>query len=97
MQRGLLKKDLLPIKSYKLNIDVVVFFDLVKVGYGAIVLDWRGTTPLPTSVADTYVAQLEIVKALSILKGLQLCIYQGFDLLIIESDCLLVIEEISKQ
>lgn len=39
MQRGLLKWDLLPIKSYKLNIDVVVFFDLVKVGYGAIVLD----------------------------------------------------------
>lgn len=51
---------------------------------------------MAASIAEPHVAQLESIKALSILRGLQLCMHQGFSNLIIESDCLLVVEEILK-
>lgn len=86
-----------PTNFYKLNIDAALFFNLEKVDYGAIVLDYRGTTLLATSVAEFHVTQPEAIEALSIFRGLQLCMHQGLENLIIESDCLLVVEEILKQ
>lgn len=39
----------------------------------------------------------KIVKLLAILWGLQLCLHQSIANLIVESDCLLVVEEITQQ
>lgn len=40
------------------------------------------------------VANLESLEALTIFRGLQLCMHQGISNLIIETNCLLVVEEI---
>lgn len=70
--------------------------DLEKIEYGAIVRDCWGMTLLAASVAKLHVVQPKAIEALSILRGLHMCMHQGFDNLIIESDCLLAVEEIFK-
>lgn len=97
MKLDLLKWEPPPINFYKLNVDATLFFNLAKVGYGAIVRDWKGETLLAISMADSQTAQPKTVEALAILCGLQLFMHQGFDPLIIESNCFLVVEEISQQ
>lgn len=52
----------------------------------------RGQAIFATSKRE--VAQAESIESLSILRGLQLSTHQGFINIIIESDCLLVVNEI---
>lgn len=91
----LLKWEPPPINSYKLNVDATLFFNLAKVGYGAIVRDWKGETLLAITMADSQTAQPKTVEALAILCGLQLFMHQDFDPLTIESNYLLVVEDLT--
>lgn len=67
-----------------------------KVRNGVIARDSRENAIFAASLAERDIAQSESIKALSILKGLQLCTYQGFSNAILESDYLLVVDEILK-
>lgn len=68
-----------------------MFFNLYKIGVGVIVWDNKGKPIFAASLAEMHVCQSESIKALSILRGLQLCTHQGFTNLIIESDYILVV------
>lgn len=53
---------------------------------------------MATSITEPHIAQPKTVEALAILRGLQLCVHQGFNPITIESDCMLVVvEEIAQQ
>lgn len=97
MKHDLLDWEPPPLHSYKLNVDAAIFFDQAKVDLGAIVRDWIGKALLVASMAEEHVAQPKTIEALPILRWLQLSLHQGFDPLTIESDCLLVVEEVLKQ
>lgn len=60
----------------------------------SIVKDHKDETLMVASIPKSSVADLESLEALTILRGLQLCLYQGISNLIIETNCLLVVEEI---
>lgn len=97
VKKDLLKWEPSPLHSYEINVNAALFFDLEKVGYGVIVYDWRGEIMLVASITKTHIAQPEVMEALAILQGLQLRVNQGLDLIIIESDCMLVVEELTQQ
>lgn len=68
-----------------------------KVGIVFIVPDHRGRPTMATNIAEQNVTNPESIEVLAIFKSLQLCLHQGIPRLIIESDCLLLMEEIQSQ
>lgn len=52
---------------------------------------------MATSIVESNVTNLESIEALAILRGLQLCMHQWISNLIIKSDFLFLVEEISSQ
>lgn len=79
----------------KLNMDGAVFSELQIAGVGVIVRDHAGKAILEASIPEASVANAKTIEAIAILRGLQICMHQGISKLINESDCLVVIEEIS--
>lgn len=74
--------------------DGAIFFNFKKTEIGAIVRDHRGKALFATRVAENAVAQPELIEAIAVLRGLQLCLNQGFTQLLIENECLLLVMEI---
>lgn len=62
--------------------------------FSLILQKWGMADP---HIAHPHIAQPKTVEAIAILRGLQLCNNQGFDPHMIESDNLLVVEEITQQ
>lgn len=84
-----------PPNCLKLNVDRVVFsrFQIARVG--SIVWDHVGKVILAASILEANVANAKSIEAIVILRGLQICMHQGIFKLIIKSDCLVVVEELS--
>lgn len=74
--------------------DDALFFDTQKVGIGFIVWDQAGKVMLAASVAKKNVDNPAVIEALVALHSFQLCMHNGFTNIILESDCLLLVEEV---
>lgn len=60
-----------------------------------MVRDYSSKVIMLASVAESIVASPEAIEALAVLKSLQICTHLGIPNLIIESDCLLLVEELN--
>lgn len=76
------------IGCHKLNVNGALFFDLQKSSIGCVIRDHSGKLLLATSLAVRDAHDLGTIEALALLRSFQLCMYQGFQNLIIESDFL---------
>lgn len=74
-----------------------MFYDHQKVGDGVILRDSKGDLILAASILENEVHNLETVEALTILRGIQLCLHQGVHNLIIESDSQIYVNELLQQ
>lgn len=84
-----------PIEYLKLNVDRAMFVESQKASVGAIVQDHARKVILVSSFPKENVADAKSIEAIAIIRGLQICMHQCISKLIIESDCLGVVEEIS--
>lgn len=75
--------------------DGVVFLELQTVGVGAIVWDHAGKFILAASVSKANIANAKSIEAIAILRGLHICMHKGIFKLMIESDYLVVVKELS--
>lgn len=85
-----------PENAFKLNTDGALFFDLNKAGLGIILRDHNGDIVLAGSGSETSILEPEHVEAAALLRGLQLCLNLGISHLMVESDCLFLVDEINK-
>lgn len=76
----------------KLIVDGAMFFDLQKTGIGFIVLDHEAKALLAACILENNVANPKTIEALAILTTLHLCMHQRIANLIIESDCMLIVD-----
>lgn len=72
----------------------IVFWYSEGGGIGFIIRDRKGKVALVVSVEEKIVENFETIEALVVFWSIQLCIHHGFTNLVIESDCLLLVEEI---
>lgn len=90
-----------PFDYYELNADEVLFFDFKKSGIRCVVCDHRGKVLLAASLTEKNVPDPKTIEVLAssmaLLRSLQLCMHQGFQNLIIESDCSPLVEEVLSQ
>lgn len=85
-----------PIGEYKLNVDGALFFDHQMVSVGAILRNDNGDILLAASMRELTLMQSEHIECLAILKGLQICLQLGISTLIVEFDCLLLVQELQQ-
>ncbi|XP_040987646.1 uncharacterized protein LOC121235362 [Juglans microcarpa x Juglans regia] len=84
-----------PLRGYlKLNVDEAVFSDMRKTGIGLILRDSYGKMVMTTTISEIEVNEPATIELLAVLRGLQLCIPLGIPKLIIESDYLLMVQEL---
>lgn len=77
----------------KLIMDGAMLSNLHKIGVEAILRDEKLDIVMAASKVENEVANPKDIELLTIFKGLQLCADMGIQKLIIDSDCLLVIQE----
>lgn len=82
----------LPMGHFKQNVDGTLFFDKHTAGIGDILRDNMGNVIWAATIGENQINQLDIVECLG---SLQLCLHLGFPNLIIESNCQLVVNELS--
>lgn len=75
--------------------DGAIFFDHKKAGVGFILRDTKGNILFAASLVEHETLAQKLL-SLAILKRIQLYLNQGIQNLVVESDCLLVVEEINK-
>ncbi|XP_035544562.1 uncharacterized protein LOC118347968 [Juglans regia] len=80
---------------FKLNVDGTLFFDYNKTGIRAILYNACGDVIMALSKVEDEFLELENVKAMVVLRGLQFCLQIGIHNLLIESDCFHLVEEIN--
>ncbi|KAF5454652.1 hypothetical protein F2P56_024300, partial [Juglans regia] len=85
-----------PEDSFKLNIDGALFFDLNKASMDDVLRNHMGEVLMAVSRVETVFLELEQVEVGALLRGLQLCMSLGIPKLIIESDCLFLVEEVNR-
>ncbi|XP_042983206.1 uncharacterized protein LOC122312616 [Carya illinoinensis] len=81
----------------KLNIDGALFSDQCKAGVGAVLRDNEGDVIFAASKSEPDIAYSLEIEFLTILRGLQLCMSLGITKLRVESDSLLVVQELEKE
>lgn len=89
-----IKWDSPPLDQYKLQVDGALFFNLKKVGIGCVVHDSSGKVLLAACKVENNVIEPETIETLILLRNLQLYMHQGFQDLLVESDCSHLVEEI---
>lgn len=72
-----------------------IFFDLKKVGIWFIVRDYNGKPFMAVSITEREVPNPKYIEALVILRSLWLCLHQEIPNIIVESNCLLLVQDIS--
>ncbi|XP_042958008.1 uncharacterized protein LOC122293496 [Carya illinoinensis] len=82
--------------SLKLNVDGAIFSDQCRSGIGVVLRDDKGQVTFAASKLEDALADPMEIELIAILRGIQLCIPLGIAELQIESDALLVIEELKK-
>ncbi|XP_042944784.1 uncharacterized protein LOC122278665 [Carya illinoinensis] len=85
-----------PVGSLKLNVDGATFSDQCRSGIGVVLRDDKGKVTFAASKPEDAIADPMEIELIAILRGIQLCIPLGIVELQIESDALLVIEELKK-
>ncbi|XP_022848821.1 AP-4 complex subunit mu-like [Olea europaea var. sylvestris] len=85
-----------PKKALKLNIDGALYFDSNKSRIGIILRDQEGETILPASGPTNTILEPEHIEAHALVKGLQLCLNLGISHLVVESDCLFLVNKVNK-
>ncbi|XP_042973002.1 uncharacterized protein LOC122304804 [Carya illinoinensis] len=79
----------------KINVDAALFFDLRKVGVGAVVSDERGNMLMAVNKVEHELNEPESVETLAMLRGLQFILHLEISKVVLESDCLLMVEALS--
>ncbi|KAF5441802.1 hypothetical protein F2P56_036985, partial [Juglans regia] len=95
-------KDLLKVSKWqappdwylKINVNGTIFADLRKAGVGIVLWDMSGRIVMATSKNEEEVDEAAIIKSIVVLRGLQLCLPLGISNLVIEFDCLNVVDEL---
>lgn len=77
----------------KLNVEKIVFFDNNKAGIGVILRNAEGNTLFAASLAERGEREPKDIELLAIFRGLQICLRMGIRRIMVESDCLLMIQE----
>lgn len=85
-----------PQNTLKLNTDGALFFDLNKAGLGIILCDHKGEIILAASALETSTLEPEHIEAVAFVRGLQLCLNLSTSHLLVESDCLFLVNEVNK-
>ncbi|KAF5464524.1 hypothetical protein F2P56_014597 [Juglans regia] len=83
-----------PSGFFKFNVDGVIFADVRKAGVGRVLQDDKGRVVMVASKLEDEVEDVATIELLTLLRGLQLCIPLGLQKLSIESDCLLMVQEL---
>ncbi|KAF5450764.1 hypothetical protein F2P56_031091 [Juglans regia] len=86
----------LPVGSLKLNIDGALFHDQGRSSVGMILQDETGNVLFTTTKPEHEIIDHMEVELLAVLRGLQLCLPLGIHDLQVESDALLVVQELTK-
>lgn len=81
----------------KLNLDGALFFDHQKVRIGMVLLNKLGALCFAASLRIQEINKLEVVELMAILRGLQFCATWDIENLIIESDCLSMVQECNEE
>lgn len=86
-----------PLGNYfKLNTDRALFFDSQEEGISVILRDCKNEILMAASIKEMTLFQPEIMECLAICRGLQQCIPFGISHLVVESDCLSVVQQIQE-
>ncbi|XP_042942894.1 uncharacterized protein LOC122277073 [Carya illinoinensis] len=83
-----------PPEFLKLNVDGATFIEYRKVGIGLILRDSTGTVVMAATISETEVNDPSTIELLAILRGMQMCIPLGIPKLMVESDCLMLVNEL---
>lgn len=78
----------------KVHVDGAVFADLRRVRVGIVLRDMSGGIVMATSEKGEDVHGATTIESIAMLRGLQLCLPLGIPKLIIECDCLNVVQEL---
>ncbi|KAF5443558.1 hypothetical protein F2P56_036105, partial [Juglans regia] len=78
----------------KLNVDGAVFLGDTKAGIGMVLRDSTGKVVMATFVAESAVLEPSTIELLAVFRGLQMCLPLGVPKLIVESDCLVIVQEL---
>ncbi|KAF5468190.1 hypothetical protein F2P56_012365 [Juglans regia] len=81
-----------PTGFVKLNVDGALFYDYQKASVGAVVRDDHGQVIMAVSKSEPEVSEAEAVELIAMLRGLQFTSQLGFSRIILESDCLILVE-----
>ncbi|KAF5451602.1 hypothetical protein F2P56_026695 [Juglans regia] len=81
----------------KLNVDGAIFPDHHKAGIGIILRDEKGDVIAACSKLEGDVASPEFIEATTLLRGLQFCAQWGVPKLVLETDCLILVNALQSQ
>lgn len=81
----------------KLNVDGAIFPDQHRAGIGIILRDEKGCVVATYSKSESDVASPEFIEASALLRGLQFCAQWGVPKLVLETDCLLLVNALQSQ
>ncbi|KAF5454638.1 hypothetical protein F2P56_024287 [Juglans regia] len=81
----------------KLNVDEAVFSDVRKAGLGVVLRDDKGKLVMAASKIENEVENPSTIELLALLRGLQLIVHLGFSKLLVESDCMFLVQELNNE
>ncbi|KAF5469163.1 hypothetical protein F2P56_013257 [Juglans regia] len=79
----------------KLNIDAALCFYLKKAGVGVVLRDEKENVLMAVSKSEHELHEPELVELLALLRGLQFNLHLGISKVVLESDCLLMVEALA--
>ncbi|XP_041004026.1 uncharacterized protein LOC121249385 [Juglans microcarpa x Juglans regia] len=79
----------------KLNVYAALFFNLQKAGVGAVLRDEKGNVLMAVSKSEHELHEPASVELLAMLRGLQFSLHLGISKVVLESDCLLMVEALA--
>ncbi|CAI9780907.1 unnamed protein product [Fraxinus pennsylvanica] len=77
-----------------MNVDGAIFEDIRKAGVGVVLRDASGEVLMTATKREDDVDEAATIEALALLQGLQLCIPFDIPKIVIETDCLLLVQEL---
>ncbi|KAF5471637.1 hypothetical protein F2P56_008414 [Juglans regia] len=78
----------------KLNVDGAMFADVGKSGIGVVLRDEAGQVVMAATKKEDFVDEPATIELLAVLRGLQFFLSLGIPNLVVESDCLVVVQEL---
>ncbi|XP_042973060.1 uncharacterized protein LOC122304862 [Carya illinoinensis] len=84
-----------PMDFLKLNIDGATFNDQSIAGIGVVLRDHNGEVVVTCSKVEKEVSSVEFIDAIALLRGLQLCVQWGVPKIMLEIDCLILVNALN--